>query len=179
MTDYLDAMDECWWQGPKVDPPVPRMIAALGPRMLDLARRRTRGAIPYLVPVSYTGQARATLGADPVLAIHQAVVLGESTASARVLAAEHVGRYLRTQNYPNNFRRLGFSEADLAGDGSEHLLNSLVAWGGPDEVAERIRAHLDAGADHVCVNTLTDDFPAVPVKGLQALSEALGGRPRM
>ncbi len=170
MTEYLDAMDEADWYGPRPDPPVPRMIAALGPKMLDLTRRRTRGAIPYLVPVEHTRFARERLGPDPVLAVHQAVVIGQGTEKARELAREHVSRYLQTVNYPNNLRRLGYSEADLADGGSERLLEALVAWGDAADVAVRVQAHLAAGADHVCVNPLTPDFPTVPVAALEELA---------
>ena len=176
MEAYLDAMDNASWFGPRPDPPVPRMIAALGPKMLDLARRRTRGAIPYLVPVEHTRFAREQLGPDPVLAVHQAVVIGFDRATARELAREHVGRYLATTNYPNNLRRLGYSEDDLANGGSDRLIHALVAIGGADEVAARVQAHLAAGADHVCVNPLTPDFPAVvPVKELEEIAKNVLG----
>jgi probable F420-dependent oxidoreductase len=173
MSEYLDAMDRAPWFGPRPEPPVPRMIAALGPKMLDLTRRRTRGAIPYLVPVEHTAFARGRLGVDPILTVHQACVIGQSKAKALELARAHVERYLRTINYPENLRRLGIPEEDLADGGSDALIARLVAMGGPDEVAGRVRAHLAAGADHVCLNPLSDAFPAVPVRELQSVAERI------
>ncbi|MFN0096622.1 MAG: TIGR03620 family F420-dependent LLM class oxidoreductase [Dehalococcoidia bacterium] len=173
LSDYLDAMDQAPWNGPRPEPPVPRMIAALGPKMLDLTRRRSRGAIPYLVPVEYTAFARERLGPEPVLAIHQAAVIGESEAKSRELAREHVAAYLQTTNYPNNLRRLGWSEADLEAGGSDRLIDALVVRGDAEVVAGRVRAHLAAGADHVCVNPLSPRFPEVPLPDLADLSARL------
>ena len=171
--EYLEAMDQAFWDGPRPDPPVPRVLAALGPKMLDLARRHSRGAIPYLVPVAHTSFARERLGPDPVLAVHQAVVLGESQQRARELAHEHLGRYLRAANYRNNFLRFGFTESDVAGEGSERLIDALFAMGEADEVAARVREHLDAGADHVCVNPLGRALNEVPVARLSELADRL------
>ncbi len=173
LSAYLDAMDEATWRGPRPDPPVPRMIAALGPRMVDLARRRSRGTIPYLVPPDYTRAARAALGPDPVLAVHQAIVLDQSRDQARALAQEHIGIYLRATNYRSNWLRSGFERRDLDGGGSERLIEGLVAFGGVDEAAARVQAHLDAGADHVCVNPLGRYAGEIPVTQLQRLAAAL------
>jgi len=174
LPEYLDAMDGAGWGGPRPDPPVPRVLAALGPRMLELARRRSRGAIPYLVPVEHTRRAREILGPDPVLAVHQAFVIDEPAAHAREIAAAHVGRYVEWPNYRRNLIRLGFAEADFAGGGSDRLLDALVAVGDADEVAARVHAHLDAGADHVCVDPLGRASDEVPVESLARLAEAVG-----
>ena len=179
LSDYLDAMDAARYQGARPETPVPRMIAALGPRMLELARRRSRGAIPYLVPVEHTRFARATLGPDPVLAVHQAIVLGETDDRSRSLAHTYVARYLMWPNYRNNLLRCGFSADDLAGEGSDELVRALVAWGDADEVDQRIRAHLEAGADHVCVLPLDGLETTVPVAALRELARRMlpsGGR---
>lgn len=173
MSDYLDAIDTAGYGGPRPELPVPRMIAALGPRMLELARRRSRGAIPYLVSVEHTRSARTALGPEPVLAVHQAIVVGEPLRRARELAREYVAPYLRLPNYRNNLIRFGFGERDLAGPGSDRLIDALVAIGDADEVAARVRAHLEAGADHVCVNPCRAAINDVPVAPLQALAEAL------
>jgi probable F420-dependent oxidoreductase len=170
LSAYLDEMDGAGWGGPRPDPPVPRMIAALGPRMLELTRRRARGAIPYLVPVEHTAFARQRLGPEPVLAVQQAIVIDEPRARTRELAHAHVERYLPFPNYRNNLLRCGFAEAELEGAGSERLIDALVAMGDADEVAERIRAHLDAGADHVCVNPLRAAFDDIQVGRLQELA---------
>jgi probable F420-dependent oxidoreductase len=171
--EYLDAMDAAFWDGPRPDPPVPRVLAALGPKMLDLARRRSRGAIPYLVPVAHTRFARERLGPDPVLAVHQAVVIGEPAKRASELAHEHLARYLGAENYRNNFLRFGFTERDVAGDGSERLIDAIIAVGDGDDVAARVREHLDAGADHVCVNPLGRALNEVPIARLRELAERL------
>lgn len=173
LAEYLDAMDEARYFAARPEVPVPRVIGALGPRALELARQRSRGAIPYLVPVGYTSTARATLGPGPVLAVHQAIVLGQRPERARELAREHVGRYLATRNYRANLLRCGFTERDLQDDGSERLIEALVPTGGPDEVAARVQAQLDAGADHVCVNPIGRRPGEVPVAQLGELAARL------
>jgi len=173
LAEYLDAVDQSSWFAARPEVPVPRVIAALGPRGLELARLRSRGAIPYLVPVSYTKAARAVLGPEPVLAVHQAIVLGASEARARALAHEHVGRYLSLPNYRNNLLRCGFGKRDLEGAGSERLIDALVALGDADQVAARVQSHLDAGADHVCVDPLGRRASEVPTASLRNLAERL------
>lgn len=132
------------------------VLAALGPRVLRLAAEKTAGAHPYLVPPEYTRQAREILGAGPLLAPEQKVVLEPDAEKARAIGRPKVQfPYLAAVNYLNNLRRLGWSEKDLAEGGSDALIDALVARGTDDEVAERVSAHLDAGADHVCVQLLT------------------------
>ena len=177
LCDYLDAMEGVPWPCPRPQTPVPRMIGALGPRMLELARRRARGAIPYLVPVEHTSFARERLGPDPVLAVQQAFVVGQPRRRARELAHEHVQRYLPFPNYRNNLLRCGFSERDLQGSGSERLIDALVAIGDLDDVAARARAHLDAGADHVCVNPLGRALGEIRLDDLQEFAVRLGSKP--
>jgi probable F420-dependent oxidoreductase len=179
LAEYLDAMDKAKYFAARPEVPVPRVIGALGPRALDLARKRSRGAIPYLVPVAYTSMARARLGPGPVLAVHQAIVLGQPAARARDLAREHVGRYLPARNYRSNLLRSGFTERDLEGGGSERLIDALVATGDTDEIAARVQAHLDAGADHVCVNPLGHQPDEVPVAQLAELAQRLRLEPAL
>jgi probable F420-dependent oxidoreductase len=176
LSDYLDAMEGVPWPCPPPNPPVPRVIGALGPRMLELARRRARGVIPYLVPVRYTSFARERLGGDPVLAVQQAIVVDQPPRRARELAHEHVRRYLAFPNYRNNLLRCGFSERDLQGAGSERLIDALVAIGDLDDVAARAQAHLAAGADHVCVNPLGRALGEIPITGLQEFAARLGSK---
>jgi probable F420-dependent oxidoreductase len=176
LSDYLDAMEGVPWPCPRPRPPVPRLVGALGPRMLDLARRRARGAIPYLVPVQHTRFARESLGRDPVLAVQQAIVVDQPLRRGRELAHEHVRRYLPFPNYRNNLLRCGFSERDLHGAGSERLINALVAMGDLDDVAAHTRAHLDAGADHVCVNPLGRELGEIPIVDLQEFAARLGSK---
>ena len=154
LRDYLDEMDKAELMIPQPSPRPRRVLAALGPKMLDLARERTDGAHPYFVPPEHTAAARSRLGAGAYLAVEQGVILEPDPAVARALAREHVGTYLGlAEHHRRNLRRLGFTEADLAGGGSDRLVDALVATG-EEQISARIRAHLDAGADHVCLQAL-------------------------
>jgi probable F420-dependent oxidoreductase len=147
------------------------VLAALGPRVLRLAAARTGGAIPYLVPPEHTRRAREILGPDKLLAPEHKVVLDTDPERGRALGARRVRTpYLGLVNYTSNLRRLGFAK-DLAG--SDRLIDALVAHGGPEQVAARLIAHLDAGADHVCVQLLTE-ADADPVPQYAELARALG-----
>ncbi|MFJ6747452.1 LLM class F420-dependent oxidoreductase [Streptomyces sp. NPDC091266] len=153
--DYLDAMDAAPYGGPAAESAPARVLAALGPKMLELARDRTAGAHPYFVTPEHTARAREILGTDPVLAPEQAVLLESDPATARSLAREHHTRfYLKLPNYTANLRRLGFGDDDFAGGGSDRLVDAIVAWGDVDAIARRIAEHHDAGADHVAVQPL-------------------------
>jgi probable F420-dependent oxidoreductase len=132
------------------------VLAALGPRVLRLAAERTAGAHPYLVTPEYTSQARETIGAGPLLAPEQMVVLETDPEKARAIGRPRVQfPYLGAVNYRSNLRRLGWSEQDMNDGGSDALIDALVVSGSDDQVAARVSAHLDAGADHVCVQLLT------------------------
>jgi probable F420-dependent oxidoreductase len=159
MVAYLDRLDEA-------SPPVPkerRVLAALGPRMLRLAAGRAAGAHPYLVTAEHTRRARAILGPEPLLAPEQMVVLETDPHRAREIGRATLVRYLQLPNYTNNLRRLGYTEEDLAGGGSDALVDALVGWGTPEDIEARIREHHDAGADHVSVQVLTaPDAPGPP-----------------
>ena len=144
---YLDAMDEA---GIPVDA---RCVAALGPKMLELARDRSAGAHPYLVTPEHTARARDTLGAGALLAVEQGVVLETEPDRARDVARQALGIYATLPNYVNNWKRLGFTDDDAASL-SDRLVDALIAWGDPDTVADRVQAHRDAGADHVCVQVI-------------------------
>jgi probable F420-dependent oxidoreductase len=154
MRAYLDAIDAAPYMGPEPAKAVPVVLAALGPKMLDLARERTDGAHPYLVPVEHTAQARERLGPGKLLAPEQAVILTDDEARARELAREHVAFYMTSPNYRHSMLRLGFAESELEDGGSDRLRDAVVVWGDEDAVRARVQAHLDAGADHVCVQTL-------------------------
>jgi probable F420-dependent oxidoreductase len=169
MAAYLDALEVA-------EPPVPaeaRILAGLGPKMLTLARERAAGAHPYLTTPEHTQQAREILGADRLLAPEQRVVLETDRAAARELGRRHLEVYLRLPNYTNNLRRLGFTDDDLAGGGSDRLVDSLVAWGDEDTIARRVREHHDAGADHVCIQVVTADRRRLPREGWRRLAPAL------
>jgi probable F420-dependent oxidoreductase len=122
--------------------------------MLGLSRDRAAGAHPYFVPVEHTARAREILGPVPFLAPEQAFVLETDAATARERARAHMAPYLGLPNYVNSLRDLGFADADFADGCSDRLVDAIVAWGDEDAVAARVRAHRDAGADHVCVQPL-------------------------
>jgi probable F420-dependent oxidoreductase len=153
--DYLDAMDSSRYDGP-LPLRAPRVLAALRTGMLELAARRTEGAHPYFTTPEHTVRARKILGPEPLLAPEQAVVLESDPVRARERARKYTSRYLTLPNYVNNLRDLGWAEQDLNGGGSDALVDAIVPWGDPASVAERIRAHHGAGADHVCVQPLVD-----------------------
>lgn len=161
MVEYLDGMDRVTGDVPQTEIPVPRVLAALGPKMLALARDRADGAHPYFVPVEHTPVARQILGSDRLLIPEQAVVLNTDAAQARIVARGHTTSYLRLPNYVNNLRRLGYSDEDLAGAGSDRLVDAIVAWGDEEQIANRVRAHLEGGADHVLLQPLGDLNSAV------------------
>jgi probable F420-dependent oxidoreductase len=173
MRDYLDAMDRTSFGAPLAERP-PRLLAALRRGMLELAAERAQGAHPYFVPPEHTAKAREILGPDPVLAPEQAVVVETDADRAREIAREYTAMYLSLPNYTNNLRELGFSDDDFAGGGSDRLVDAIVVWGEPETIAERVRAHHDAGADHVCVQPLADSVD-VQVEHLRLLAPALLG----
>lgn len=166
---YLDAMDRARYAGPEPPEPPARLLAALGPKMLALAAERTAGAHPYLVPLEHTPLARAALGPAPVLAVEQAAAWETDPARAREIARGHLAGYLRLENYANSLRRLGFTDEEIAGP-SDRLVDAIVVHGDVPAIAARVRAHLDAGADHVCVQALHDD----PLPLLKELRAAIG-----
>ncbi|MBO0886170.1 MAG: LLM class F420-dependent oxidoreductase [Acidimicrobiales bacterium] len=173
MATYLDGLD-------RASPPVPegeRVLAALGPRMLELSRDRAAGAHPYLVSPDHTRRAREVLGSGPLLAPEQKVILDGDAARARSLARERVAMYLGAPNYRRNLLRMGFGPDDLDNGGSDRLVDSLVVWGDLDAVAARVKEHHDAGADHVCLQVLLPER-RLPRDEWRRLAEALvpGGR---
>lgn len=149
LVEYLDVLDA---GGVPVER---RMLAALGPRVLGLARDRAAGALPYLVPVAHTRSARAELGTGKLLVVEQKVVVEADAAKAREIGRDRLRPYLALQNYTNNLRRFGYTDDDLGGGGSGRLVDDLVVHGTPDAVAAGLRTHLDAGADQVVAQVLT------------------------
>jgi probable F420-dependent oxidoreductase len=170
MREYLDAMDAGRFMAASPAEPAPRVLAALAPKMLELARDRAQGAHPYLVTPEHTSRARAILGDGPMLAPEQAFVLEADPDRARSVARGHLEIYLTLPNYRNNWLRSGFEESDLAEGGSDRLVDALVAWGDDDAVRDRLEEHIAAGADHVALQALGDD----PVGQLTRLAPTLG-----
>jgi probable F420-dependent oxidoreductase len=157
MRSYLEQMAAARYVAPAPAERPPTVLAALGPRMLALAGELADGAHPYNVPPEHTAEARRLLGPGKWLCTEQKVLLERDPARARGLARQAIGFYLSAPNYANNLRRLGFDDGDLAGGGSDRLVDALVAWGDIDAIRKRIQEHWDAGADHVCVQALSRD----------------------
>ena len=154
--------------------PCPILVAALGPKMLELAGTEADGAHPYFVPVEHTPFAREHLGPDGLLAPEQAVVLSTDPEEARRVARGHMATYLGLPNYTNNLRRFGFGDDDLADGGSDRLVDAIVAWGDEQTIVDRVKAHHDGGADHVALQVLPLDGASVPMDDWRRLSEAFG-----
>ncbi|MEU6341176.1 LLM class F420-dependent oxidoreductase [Streptomyces sp. NPDC046977] len=170
MTGWLDALDAAGVPAGR------RVLAALGPRMMELSRDRAAGAHPYLVTPEHTAQAREILGRGPLLAPEFTVVLDTDPARARATARAMLSLYLTLPNYTNSWLRLGFTEDDLANGGSDRLVDALIGWGDEQRLRERIDAFLDAGADHVAVQVLTadGDRSGLPREEWRRLAVALG-----
>ena len=173
MRAYLEAMDQAPYLSPRPADEPPRVLAALGPKMLRLSAEHANGAHTYLAPVEHTAEARDALGADPILAVELTAVVTTDEAVARDRARMMLSMYLTLPNYTNNLRRLGWGDDDFADGGSDALVDALVAWGDADAVAARVRAHLDAGASHVCVQTLGDAIFNPTPDDWRALAPAL------
>jgi probable F420-dependent oxidoreductase len=157
MRDYLERMDKALFKavGPEERPET--VLAALGPKMLELSATAAAGAHPYFVPPEHTAIAREALGPDALLYPEQMVVLESDPETARAIARKHMSVYLGLPNYANNLVRLGYAAEELEDGGSDRVVDAVVAWGGVDAAAARVQAHFDAGADHVCVQVLTAD----------------------
>jgi probable F420-dependent oxidoreductase len=172
LASYLDDMDAAPYTSvPPAEAPR-RVLAALGPRMLELAARRADGAHPYLTTPDHTRQARQIIGPDALLAPEQMVVLETDPAEARGVGRAAVGFYLRAPGYLANLRRLGFTDDDWADPkaASDRLVDAIVAWGDLETIVERIGEHYDAGADHVCIQVLgrTHELPLTEWRELAA-----------
>ncbi|NJP92915.1 LLM class F420-dependent oxidoreductase [Nonomuraea sp. FMUSA5-5] len=168
MTAFLDQLDQA-------GPPVPedsRVLAALGPKMLDLAAKRARGAHPYLGTPEHTRRARQVLGEGPLLLPEQTVILCSGRDEARAIGDGWLRGYLELPNYANNLLRLGYTPDDLASV-SDRLFDDVIAWGDEEAIGRRLDEHRAAGADHVCVQVLTANGDAFPRQEWRALAAAL------
>ena len=171
MRDYLEGMEKAG-----VEPHFKLddrnvVLAALGPKMLELARDKTKGALPYNVTPEHTKTAKALLGPDRWLCVEQKVCLTTDEKAARAVAAGQLQRYMSLPNYRNNWLRLGFTEQELAGSGSPRFLDAMVAWGTEAQIRERIDAHFAAGATHVCIQPFRPDGGKMPDwEGLRAFA---------
>src|SRR5262249_28137833 len=173
MRSYLDAMDKApHLSGAPASDPM-RVRAALSPKMLDLDAERADGAHPYNVNPEHTARARKIVGAGRYLCPEQAVVLETDLAKARKIGREFLEIYLKLPNYTNNFLWLGFDENDFRNGGSDRLIDAIIAWGDLNAIRNRIREHHSAGADHVCVQVLTADRQALPLREWRELASAV------
>lgn len=174
MRTYLEAMDRAPFNAVGPGEPPPRVLAALGPKMLALSASHANGAHPYLTTPEHTKEARRILGPDVLLAPEQMVVLESDPDTARAIGRRAVSFYLRAPGYLANLRRLGFSDEDWADwrSPSDRLVDGIVAWGGLDAAVARVGEHLDAGADHVAVQVLRRDA-TLPFDEWRQLADAL------
>ena len=168
MVEFLDALDVA-------EVPFPagaRVLAALRPRMLGLARDRAAGVHPYFVPPEHVARAREILGPDAMIGVELAVVRDQDPSTARATARRHTATYVNLPNYTNNLRDFGFGDEDFAENGSDRLVDAIVAWGDLDTIAGRVSAMRDAGADHVCIQAIRPD-DEIPREDWRELATAL------
>jgi probable F420-dependent oxidoreductase len=171
MREHLDAMEAALYLGKQPAEDAPIVLAALRDRMLRLAAERTRGAHPYFVPPEHTARAREVMGPDAWLCTEQMVLLETNAEKARQIARENMKVYTQLPNYQNNLRQFGFDDADFADGGSDRLVDAIVAWGDEQAIRDRIRAHHDAGATHVCIQPFRPDgAPGPDLRTLELLA---------
>src|SRR3954470_3467426 len=167
MRAFLDGLDAA----PTPPPVDDRCLAALGPKMLDLAGERTAGTHPYFITVDHTRFARQRLGSDKLVAPEVACVVETDPVRAKAVARDYAKLYLGLRNYTQNLLDFGFTERDLADGGSDRLIDAVIPQGSAEQIAEVARAHLDAGADHVCLQPLGEE--GIPRKSWTTLANAL------
>jgi probable F420-dependent oxidoreductase len=171
MTQYLEAMSAAMYVAPQPAEPAPTVIGALHPKMLKLAADKTTGAHPYLVPPEHTAFARETMGKGPWICTEQKIVLEKDASKARAAARASIAMYLELPNYRRSLKRFGITDDDFAAGGSDKLVDTVVAWGNEKALDERIRAHFDAGADHVCIQPIhPEGVPAPDWRVLEAFA---------
>ncbi|MCR9103913.1 MAG: TIGR03620 family F420-dependent LLM class oxidoreductase [Gammaproteobacteria bacterium] len=169
MRNYLDAMDSSLFMSVPAPESAPIVLAALRTNMLKLAAERTSGAHPYFVPPEHTAKARETLGKDALLCPEQMVLLESDPDKARAIARQHMATYIDLPNYRNNLLETGFTTEDFENGGSDKLVDAIVAWGSEESIRDRIQAHWDAGADHVCIQPFKNDGEMGPDETLLEL----------
>jgi probable F420-dependent oxidoreductase len=173
MTAYLDAMDGAQYGAPLPEQPVPLVLASLGPKMLELAAERTDGGHPYFVPVEHTSIARQHLGPEACLATEVTAVLTTDRSAGLDIARAFAKHYLVLPNYANNLKRLGWAQADIDNE-SDAIIDAVVAIGDVDAIVKRVQAHLDAGADHVCMQLRGERSNDPSIDGYRELASAFG-----
>ncbi|QUQ71094.1 LLM class F420-dependent oxidoreductase [Kutzneria sp. CA-103260] len=167
MRDYLAGLNAAG------HPKQERVLAALGPKMLELSAQEAAGAHPYLVTPEHTARAREILGTGPLLAPELKAVLTTDVAKGREIARDHLKLYFQLPNYTNSLRTLGFTDADFADGGSDRIVDATVAIGDENVIGDRLQQHLDGGADHVCIQILSDPLPVAEWRSLSGLAQGL------
>jgi len=176
MVQYLNDMDAAIYMGPRPVTTPQRMLGALGPHMMRLAGERTAGALSYFMPPTHTALARVDIGPHATLAVEQMVVLETDPAKARATAIAGMRRHLALPNYTNSLARVGYTDSDINtgnGEPSQRLIDAVVVWGDEAAIVARVREHQQAGADHVCVQILSDTPTIVPHNEWNRLADAL------
>ena len=172
MRNYLEAMEKALYMGREPEQDAPIVLGALRDKMLQLSATAVQGAHPYLVTPEHTKRARSVIGADALLCPEQMVLAETDETNARKIARANLKVYVGLPNYQNNLKQFGFTDADFADSGSDRLVDALVCWGEPEKIAAHIQAHLDAGANHVCIQAYrADGAPGAD----EALLETLAG----
>jgi probable F420-dependent oxidoreductase len=171
MKEYLARLKTSMYRGVPPSQEVPIVIAALHPKMLELAARETSGTHPYFVPPEHTAKVRAQIGRAPWICVEQTVVLETDTNKARATARQFMSNYVpRLPNYTNNLRALGWQDAEFADGCSDRLVDAIVAWGSEDKIRQRVDAHFKAGATHVCLQAIrVDGQPGPDMRALEVL----------
>jgi len=172
MRNYLEAVDKALYMGTLPETDAPIVIGALRDKMLELSATAAQGAHPYLVTPDHTKRARGIIGPDALLCPEQMVLAETDATKARAIARGNLKVYIGLPNYQNNLRQFGYGDADFADGGSDRLVDDIVCWGEPEKIAAHVQAHLDAGANHVCVQAFRADGKPGPD---EALLEALPG----
>lgn len=162
MKNYLASMESALYMAATAQEPAPILLGALRQNMLKLSAGKASGAHPYFVPPAHTARAREILGPEAWLCPEQMLVLEADADKARRIARSHMATYTSLDNYKNNLKQFGFEEADFEDNGSDKLVDAIVGWGDEQALRDRIQAHWDAGANHVCIQALQDDVEKGP-----------------
>ena len=157
MRGYLERMEKAIYMGAKPAEPAPIVLAALRQNMLKLSAEKAKGSHPYFVPPEHTAKAREVLGKDAWLCPEQMVLRETDATKARAVARQNMDVYIKLPNYQNNLKWVGYEDADFEDGGSDRLVDAIVAWGDDKVIADRIQAHYDAGANHVCIQPFRAD----------------------
>jgi probable F420-dependent oxidoreductase len=162
MKNYLASMESALYMAAMADEQAPILLGALRQNMLKLSAEKASGAHPYFVPPAHTAWAREILGPEALLCPEQMLLLQTDADKARRIARSHMGTYTGLDNYKNNLKQFGFEEADFENNGSDKLVDAIVAWGDEQALRDRIQAHWDAGANHVCIQAINDEVERGP-----------------